>query len=83
MKSNQFIFDEDDLPDARVWRVTELDESGQPLEGPLLITFDRAIVLNLWQDLPTRFTEKQIKIFEEDMPYWYDFFRDRLEPNKA
>ena len=83
MKSNQIIFDEDDLPNARVWDVTELGEDGQPLEGPLLVTFDRENVLNLWQDFPSKFTKEQIEVFKEEMPYWYDFFKDRLTPDQA
>lgn len=52
MKDNQFVEEDDDRPDARVWDVVEVDRDGFPVVGPLLVTFDKCRVYNLWTEYP-------------------------------
>ena len=45
--------------------------------GEHLFTFDGEIVFNLFADYPWRLSEEQKEIFDEENPYWKDFFKDR------
>ena len=57
----------------KIWQVNEKDAIGS-----LLITFDKKKVYNLWTDFPLKFKQSEIEIIKEEMPYWYDFFNDRM-----
>lgn len=48
--------------------------------GEVNVTFDRKTFYNLFSDFPNAFTQEQLDILREDMPYWYDFFTARLTP---
>lgn len=45
--------------------------------GEMNFTFDGERIYNLFQDYPYKLTEEQKKIFDEENPYWADFFKDR------
>lgn len=62
----------------KIWQVNEKDAI-----GTLLITFDKHKVYNLWTDYPSKFKQNEIKIIKEEMPYWYDFFSDRIVKSRA
>ncbi len=47
--------------------------------GPLPISFDKHSIYNLWPDYPQRMTAEKKKIFDEENPFWAEFFRPRTE----
>ena len=57
---------------AKIWQV----ETSQ--EGPILISFDKKTVYNLWTDYG-KLTAEQKAILKEEMPFWYKFFERREE----
>ena len=58
-------------------RITWLDTSEK--DGLFLFTFDGKTVFNLFQDYPDKLTEEQRKIFDEEEPYWKNYFQDRTQ----
>lgn len=76
---NFVISDENDNQDARVWEVAKIDSRGHTSRTGPLVTFDRHRVYSLFADFPDHMTEEQISIIKEEMPYWADFFADRLK----
>ncbi len=60
-----------------IWQVDELDESGEILKGPMLLSFDKKKIYNLWKDYPQNFTPEEVEIFKKEQPYWAEFFQDR------
>lgn len=77
--SSDFIFSKDNSKD-RIWQLEPKDPDKEQM-GPMLISFDRKNILNLWTDYPDKFTPEQIEIFKEEMPFWYGFLKDRLKKN--
>lgn len=59
---------------SKIWSLDHKDTLGE-----LLITFDKVKVYNLWCDFPNQFSQEEIKILKKEMPYWYDFFKERLK----
>ena len=49
----------------------------QDTVGEMLFTFDGEKAFNLFRDYPHGLTEEQKRIFDEENPYWADFFKDR------
>lgn len=45
--------------------------------GEHLFTFDGEKIFNLFRDYPHELTEEEKKIFDEENPYWADFFKGR------
>lgn len=45
--------------------------------GEHLFSFDKKTVFNLFSDYPYKLNSEQKKIFDEENPFWADFFRDR------
>lgn len=45
--------------------------------GVRLFSFDEKKVFNLFADYPHNLTAEQKQIFDEENPYWADFFKDR------
>lgn len=45
--------------------------------GPLEVSFDKVIILNLWQDYPHNFTAEQKELFDRENKYWAKFFKSR------
>lgn len=46
-------------------------------DGLWEFTFDKKTVFNMFADYPHKLTPEQKKIFDEENPYWANFFRDR------
>lgn len=45
--------------------------------GMWLFSFDKKKVFNLFRDYPHELTAEQKTVFDEENPYWADFFSDR------
>lgn len=45
--------------------------------GEMLFTFDGEKIFNLFRDYPHELTPEQKRIFDEENPYWAEFFKDR------
>jgi len=45
--------------------------------GEFLFSFDKKTVFNLFHDYPYKLTPEQKRIFDEENPYWANFFKDR------
>lgn len=45
--------------------------------GVWLFSFDGKKVFNMFEDYPHNLTPEQKKVFDEENPYWKDFFSDR------
>lgn len=45
--------------------------------GEHIFSFDKKIEYNLFRDYPWELTEEQQRIFDEEYPFWADFFSDR------
>lgn len=59
-------------PNDKIWWVKELDSVGQ-----FLFSFDKKKIYNLFEDYPNKLTTDQKRLFDEENPYWKDFFKDR------
>lgn len=46
-------------------------------KGEFLFSFDKKTVFNLFRDYPHKLTPEQKEIFDDENPYWKDFFSDR------
>ena len=60
-------------PSDKIWWV---DNSGIQV-GVRLFTFDKKEIFNLFSDYPYKLTPEQKKIFDEENPFWKEFFKDR------
>lgn len=56
-------------------RIWWLDNDGT--EGEFVFSFNRIKTFNLFRDYPWKLTEEQKRIFDEEQPFWADFFSDR------
>ena len=45
--------------------------------GEWWFTFDGKEMFNMFRDYPWKLTPEQKEIFDEENPYWADFFKDR------
>lgn len=45
--------------------------------GVFEFSFDKETVFNLFRDYPHELTSEQKEIFDEENPFWADFFKDR------
>lgn len=45
--------------------------------GEMIFTFDGKRIFNLFQDYPFALTKEQKEVFDEENPFWADFFKDR------
>ena len=45
--------------------------------GVWLFSFDGKKIFNMFEDYPHNLTAEQKQIFDEENPYWADFFKDR------
>ena len=61
-----------DNPTDKVWWVSNTDTFGE-----FLFSFDKKTVFNLFVDYPHKLTKEQKKIFDEENPFWANFFKDR------
>lgn len=46
-------------------------------EGEWLFSFDKKKVYNMFRDYPDKLSAEEKQIFDEENPYWRDFFSDR------
>ena len=42
-------------------------------------SFDKRKIYNMFRDYPHELTKEQKRIFDEENPYWADFFKDRSD----
>lgn len=59
-------------PDDKVWWLDNLDKKGE-----WIFSFDKKEMFNMFADYPYNLTPEQKKIFDEENPYWADFFKER------
>ncbi len=69
MESNKFY--KNNKKDKVLW----VDNRGEI--GVWLFSFDGKKIFNLFADYPHNLSPEQKKIFDEENPYWKDFFKDR------
>lgn len=50
---------------------------GGDREGERIFSFDKNETFNMFRDYPWKLTPEQKKIFDEENPFWADFFKDR------
>lgn len=46
--------------------------------GEWVFSFDKETEFNMFRDYPHELTAEQKKIFDEENPYWAEFFKDRV-----
>ena len=56
----------------KIWWVDNIG-----VRGEFLFSFDKKKIYNLFADYPHNLTPEEKKIFDEENPYWKDFFSDR------
>lgn len=56
----------------KIWWVNNPESKGE-----WLFSFDKRTVFNMFSDYPHKLTPEQVKIFDEENPFWADFFSDR------
>lgn len=56
----------------KIWWVNNPESKGE-----WLFSFDKQTVFNMFSDYPHKLTPEQVKIFDEENPFWADFFSDR------
>ena len=67
-QSNKFYKEHED---DQIWW---LDSENK---GEWLFSFDKKTVFNLFRDYPHKLTPEQKEIFDDENPFWKDFFKDR------
>lgn len=70
MSDNRKFYKENETD--KIWKVSDFDGMGK-----ILFSFDRETVFNAWVDYPYNMTDEQIRMFDEQFPYWAEFFEDR------
>lgn len=56
----------------KIWWLDNSDRIGE-----WEFSFDKKTIFNMFSDYPHKLTLEQKKIFDEENPYWADFFRGR------
>ena len=46
-------------------------------EGLWIFSFDKKTTFNMFADYPHKLTKEQKEIFDNENPFWKDFFKDR------
>ena len=59
-------------PDDQIWWVDNPE-----IKGEWLFSFDKKTIFNMFADYPEKLTAEQKAIFDEENPYWAEFFSDR------
>lgn len=59
-------------PDDLIWWVNNPETKGE-----WLFSFNQKTVFNMFRDYPEKLTPEQKAIFDEENPFWADFFSDR------
>lgn len=60
--------------DDKIWWLDNSKES----KGEFIFSFDKKTEFNMFQDYPHKLTPEQKQIFDEENPFWADFFSDRI-----
>lgn len=68
-QSNNFVKNNSD---DRIWWVNNPET-----KGVWLFSFDKKHIFNMFADYPHNLTPEQKEIFDEENPYWKEFFADR------
>nr|DAL46669.1 MAG TPA_asm: hypothetical protein [Caudoviricetes sp.] len=63
-------------PEDKIWWLDTLD-----VDGEFLFSFDQKKVYNLFHDYPWALTPEQKAVFDQDQPYWANFFKERRQEN--
>lgn len=58
-----------DKPSDKIWWLEVLNE-----KGLWLFSFDQVKIYNLFSDYPERMTKEEVEIFNQENPYWAEFF---------
>ena len=53
-------------------------DNGNESKGEWLFSFDKKKVFNMFADYPHALTAQQKAIFDQENPYWAEFFSDRV-----
>lgn len=56
----------------QIWWVDNLDTFGEHL-----FSFDKKHIYNLFADYPYNMTDAEVEIFNQENPYWADYFSHR------
>ena len=69
-----------DMPNNRFYKNNETDmiwwvETDKI--GVWEFSYDKKTVFNMFHDYPYKLTEEQKKLFDEENPFWAEFFKDR------
>lgn len=59
--------------DSKIWWL----DNGQEVTGEMVFSFDKKEKFNLFKDYPWKLTKEQKAIFDQEEPFWADFFKDR------
>lgn len=43
----------------------------------MAVSFNKKKILNLFSDYPRKFSAKEKALFDEENPYWANYFKDR------
>ncbi len=58
--------------DDRIWWVDNYDQIGL-----FEFSFDKKKVYNMFRDYPHNLTKEEIELFDNENPFWKDFFKER------
>ena len=51
---------------------------GEKIErGPIRFSFDKVKIYNLWTDYLYKLTPEEKEFFDQEQPFWADFFKSR------
>lgn len=68
--SNKIFYKE--KPNDKIWWVEYSDQI-----GVMAVSFDKKKILNLFEDYPWNFSPEEKALFDEENPYWANFFKGR------
>ena len=60
-------------PSDKIWWLDNRDE----VIGEWVFSFDKIQIFNMFADYQHKLTSEQKRIFDEENPYWANFFKDR------
>lgn len=53
-----------------------VDNVGETV-GEFLFTFDKVKIYNMFEDYPDKMTPQEVEIFDQENPFWSEYFADR------
>lgn len=59
-------------PNDKIWWLDNFEKIGE-----WIFSFDKKTEYNMFRDYPYKLTPEQKNIFDEENPYWAEFFSDR------